>query len=597
MKRMIWFSIFTLASFIKLASVSHHLLSDWSKGALLVSLSFSLLVFSIMFLFRKYYFWYGALISLAVSFYCWSSYLYMDYFQTPLSSYVTLQSSNLSGMSESIFEQMAFWQIVFFIDAFLLTLWIFYERYIRTSGPVISERSFKPFSVLVVFSLIFLSLKPISMQVSGKGDLLFKKYTADSHLSNYGLIGHQAIDWVEFLTSQQLLELSADEKQSINELLASEDYAVPREEPLMMPGIFEGKNLLFIQFESLQQFVLGEKVNGEEITPNLNKLASGGVSFTNYYPQTAEGNSSDAELLVLNSLYPLKEGSTFFRYPGADYPSLTKIFKEKDYTAAAFHGDEGSFWNREAVYPSMGFDRYYDITDYKHAEEKSIGMGLSDEAFFEQTADHLQTVKKPYVASLITLTSHTPFIIPEEEKMIDVDDMKGSHLGQYFESIHYTDHYLGEFMEAMEENGGLQDTVIVIYGDHNGLFRESKQEVEAWKGEEITEDQWRTDYVPVPLIVSNPDIQKPLLIDDVMGQIDTAPTLLDWFGFSEDALAGSALGHNINRYINEDVFLLRGDYGERIVIQQDETVTDYKPHHSEILNVSEQLIKSNFAHQ
>ncbi|WP_082235694.1 LTA synthase family protein [Halobacillus massiliensis] len=592
MKRLIWFAIFSAAAFIKLAFVSHHLLSEISKGALLISLSFSLIAFSLMFLFQKYYFWYGAVISLIISFYCWSSYLYMDYFQAPFSSYVALQSSNLSGMSESIFGQMTWWHVLFFLDVIVLALILLYDR---SAEPM--KRSYKPFTAVIVMALLLFSLKPISMQISGNGHLLLKKYTADSYLANYGLIGHQAIDWVEFFTSQQILELSAAEKDNINEMLSSEDYAVPREDPLLMPGIFEGKNLLLIQFESLQQFVIGEKVNGKEITPNLNKLVSAGLSFSNYYPQTAEGNSSDAELLVLNSLYPLKEGSTFFRYPAAEYPSLAKLFKEKNYTAAAFHGDEGSFWNRNSVYPSMGFDRYYDITDYTSIEENSIGMGLSDQAFFEQTADHLLKMKKPFAASLITLTSHTPFVLPKEEKLLDVGEISDTHLGRYFESIHYTDHYLGEFMKKIEENGLLKDTVVAIYGDHNGVFRESKQEVETWKGTSISDDEWRTDYVPVPLIVSSRDLPNPLVIKDVMGQIDTAPTLLDWFGFPEGAMADSALGHNMNRYMNEDVFLLRGDYGEKIVITQDKEVTDYAPYHSEALNVSEQLIKSNFAHK
>ncbi|MBP2006373.1 LTA synthase family protein [Halobacillus andaensis] len=593
MNRLIWFGLFTLAAFVKLTGVSHYLLDSVSKGALLVSLSFSLLVFSVMLLMKKYFLWYGAILSLIISFYCWSSYLYMDYFHTPFSSYVALQTSNLSGMSESIFSQMAGWHILFFTDLILLGGWMLYEKRNTSYASAPVNRRLKPFAAVVVLAVLFLSLKPISMQVNGKGHLLLKKYTSDSHLSNYGVIGHQAIDWIEFLTSQQVLELSADEKEEINELLASEDRAVPREDPLLMPGLFEGKNLLMIQFESLQQFVIGQEVNGQEITPTLNRLVESGLSFENYYPQTAEGNSSDAELLVFNSLYPLKEGSTFFRYPMVDYPSLAKDFKEEGYTTTAFHGDEGTFWNRDAVYPSMGFDRYYDIDDYEDVEEHALGMGLSDEAFFEQTVNHLQELPKPYVASLITLTSHTPFLIPEDEKLINTGETKHTSLGNYFESIHYTDHYLGEFLKKLEEEGQMEDTVVVVYGDHNGVFKETKSEVEQWNGRAITEEQWRTDFTSVPFIVSSTDLKKPLHVTDVAGQIDTAPTLRDWFGLPDET---TALGHNINRFMNEDVFLLRGDYGERIVIGQDRKVTDYQPGHFETLEVSERLIKSNFNH-
>ncbi|WP_101846877.1 LTA synthase family protein [Halobacillus sp. Marseille-P3879] len=593
MTRFTWFSLFTAAAFIKLTAVSHYLLDDISKGALLISLSFSLLIFSMILLMKKYYIWYGAVVSLVISFYCWSSYLYMDYFHTPFSSYITLQTSNLSGMSESIFGQISGWHVVFFADLLLLTAWLLYIKWSSTSTAAEVNRNWKPFTAVIVLALLFLSLKPISMQVSGKGHLLFKKYTTDSHLSNYGVIGHQAIDWIEFLTSRQVLELSAEEKEEINELLINQDRATPREDPLLMPGIFEDKNLLMIQFESLQQFVIGEKVNGQEITPNLNKLTETGISFENYYPQTAEGNSSDAELLVFNSLYPLKEGSTFFRYPAVTYPSLAKDFNKEGYATAAFHGDEGTFWNRNAVFPSMGFERYYDINDYRNAEENTIGMGLSDESFFEQSAEHIRKLPHPYLASLITLTSHTPFLLPEEEKRIETGEMEQTSLGNYFESVHYTDHYLGKFLEELEQNGELDDTVVVVYGDHNGIFKESKSEVEKWSGRTISDEKWRTEYTSVPLLVSSPDLKTPLAIEDVAGQIDTAPTLRDWFGFPDHP---TALGHNLNQFVNDDVFLLRGDYGERVVIQQEGQVTDYEDVHFELLNASEQMIKSNFSH-
>ncbi|MCP3029419.1 LTA synthase family protein [Halobacillus sp. A5] len=593
MTRYIWFALFTLAAFLKLAAVSHYLLENISKGALLVSLSFSLLIFSLMLLMKKYHLWYGAIVSLGLSFYCWSSYLYMDYFHTPFSSYVALQTSNLSGMSESIFSQMAGWHIVFFTDLVLFSGWMVYLKWAGSHAPAALTRSVKLFAVVLAAAVLFLSLKPISMQMNGKGHLLLKKYTSDSHLSNYGVIGHQAIDWMEFLTSQQVLELSAEEKEEINALLDNEDRVTPREDPLLMPGIFEDRNLIMIQFESLQQFVIGEKVNGQEITPNLNRLVENGLSFENYYPQTAEGNSSDAELLTFNSLYPLKEGSTFFRYPAVDYPSLAKDFKDSGYSTAAFHGDEGTFWNRDAVFPFMGFDRYYDISNYRDTKKHALGMGLSDEAFFEQTAEHLMKLQQPYLSSLITLTSHTPFLLPEEEKLIDTGDVKHTALGNYFESIHYTDHYLGRFLDRLNSSGQLDETVVVIYGDHNGVFKESKSEVEEWIASDISEDQWRTEYSSVPFIVASPSLKNPLKVKDIAGQIDAAPTLRDWFGLPEHP---TALGHNINRYRNEDVFLLRGDYGERIVIQPDGQVTEYEPDHLNILDVSEQLIKSNFNH-
>ncbi|MFG6114759.1 LTA synthase family protein [Halobacillus sp. MO56] len=592
MNRVILYVFFTLAASLKLIFVSQLLLTELSKGAILVSVGFSMVLFSAMYLFKKYWIWYGISAASGISLYTWASYLYMVYFQAPFSTYITLQASNLSGMSESIFNQLAWWQFAFFFDVMLVMGFLVYMRRQKNSLEV--HRNFKVLGLITILAVLLVSLKPASMYLNDMGNLLLKKYTSTSYIGNYGIVGHQVIDFLEFTTSQQELELSAEEIDDIHNFLSSNENISKREEPLLEAGIFEGKNLLLIQFESLQQFVLGAKVNDQEITPNLNKWLGSSISFNHYYPQTAEGNSSDAELLVLNSIYPLKEGSTFFRYPVAEYPSLAKHFSSLGYTTTAFHGDEGSFWNRDLVYPSMGFERYYDITDFQNVKTNEIGMGLSDQTFFEQTADTIKNQKEPYFSMLITLTSHTPFHIPEDKKLLDTGELKGTQLGNYFESIHYTDRHLGAFLNNLKENGELENTVVAIYGDHNGIFKESKSEVERWRKEEITDESWKLTYTPVPFIMIDTSLSESGVVSDVMGQVDTTPTLLDWFGFSPDTYESYALGHNMNRYVNKDVFLLRGDYGESIVIGNDGRISEYEPVHSETLEISERLIKSNF---
>ncbi|MBM7551677.1 LTA synthase family protein [Thalassobacillus pellis] len=595
MRRVYWWGLFTLAASIKLIGISHLLLSEWSKGATLVSISFALFIFGWMFLFKKHWLLYGAVASLLIGLYSWSSYLYMDYFQAPFSSYIMLQTANLSGMSDSIIGQISWWQIVFFLDLLILESVLLYEKMRNTNLSYLTHRNYRITSMMAAAAMLLIAVKPVSMYVSDLDHLLLKKFTANTYISNYGIVGHQMIDFYDFISSQQTLELSAEEMEDIHTFLSSEERVTKRAQPLLEPGIFQGKNLLLIQFESLQQFVIGAEVNNQEITPNLNRLAENGLSFERYYPQTAEGNSSDAELLVLNSIYPLKEGSTFFRYPAADYPSIAKTFKEKGYTTSAFHGDEGSFWNRGNVYPAMGFDSYHDIEDYKSTEKSELGMGLSDEAFFEQTADKIVQQKEPFLSLLITLSSHTPYDIPPEEVKLDTGNLKNTHLGNYFESIHYTDHHLGKFFDKLEKDGLLENTVVVIYGDHNGIFHESKAEIEAWRGKEITESEWRNKYMSVPFLAAAPSIKETMAISDVTGQIDTAPTILDWFGFPRETYENHALGHNINRFSNKEIFLLRGDYGESIVINNEGSISEYAPIHHETLEISEDLIKSNFA--
>src|SRR5699024_8757707 len=86
-----------------------------------------------------------------------------------------------------------------------------------------------------------------------------------------------------------------------------------------MFGMAEKKNIILVSLESTQNFVIGRKVNGEEVTPFLNKLIKHSYYFDHFYHQTEQGKTSDAEFLIDNSLYPLPSGSVFVRYPENEY--------------------------------------------------------------------------------------------------------------------------------------------------------------------------------------------------------------------------------------------------------------------------------------
>ena len=89
-------------------------------------------------------------------------------------------------------------------------------------------------------------------------------------------------------------------------------------------GQYKGKNLIVLQIEALQNFAIDLKVDGKEVTPNLNKFVKRSLYFSNYYAQIGGGNTSDAEFAVNNSMY-LMQGSAYFRYQNNDYSSIGKL--------------------------------------------------------------------------------------------------------------------------------------------------------------------------------------------------------------------------------------------------------------------------------
>ncbi len=222
-------------------------------------------------------------------------------------------------------------------------------------------------------------------------------------------------------------------------------------------GLGHNKNLIVIQVEALQGFVIDHYYNGQEITPpNLNKLIKeqGTVYFDRYYQLIGRGNTSDAEFVSNNSLYPSMDEPTYTQYADNVFYGLPWILRDNGYTAWAFHGYEKEFWNRDNAYVNQGFERFISEEDYDVVE--SIGFGITDEEFFKQSMTYLKELdnldNNPFYSFIITLTSHNPFNMPEEYHVLEIEDKhKDTILGNYLQAIHYTDKALGEFIEDLKK--------------------------------------------------------------------------------------------------------------------------------------------------
>ena len=161
-----------------------------------------------------------------------------------------------------------------------------------------------------------------------------------------------------------------------------------------------------MQLEAIQQFVIGTKFNGKEITPNLNKFINDSAYFENFYYQIGAGNTSDAEFLANTSLYPLNEGAVYFRFPANTYESTANLLKKQGYATYAAHANNPSFWNRMEMYKALGFDKF--INSKSLVLDEFLGWGLSDMSFLKQSLNKID-VSRPFYGFFITLSSHYPF--------------------------------------------------------------------------------------------------------------------------------------------------------------------------------------------
>lgn len=329
--------------------------------------------------------------------------------------------------------------------------------------------------------------------------------------------------------------------------------------------IFKGKNVIAIHAESMQANNMKLSFNGIELTPNLNKLAKEGIFFSNFYSQVSVGTSSDTEFTFNTSLMPTNNGTAFVSYFDREYVSIPKLLNEQGYYTFSMHANKANYWNRDVMHKSLGYDRFYSKDDYEIDEV--IGLGLSDKSFFHQSVEKIKTINsegQPYYGVLLMLTNHTPFdqtdkygeydvdiketVIDSEgnEKEVSYPYLEGTKLGDYFKSVHYADEALGEFFSELEKEGLLENTVIVLYGDHDArLPIEEYQRLYNYDKEtngllSVDDPNYvNFDYYQyelnrkVPLIIWSKETKNSLhtTVDTAMGMIDVMPTLGNMLGF------------------------------------------------------------------
>ena len=289
-------------------------------------------------------------------------------------------------------------------------------------------------------------------------------------------------------------------------------------------GIAKGRNVIVIQVEALQNFLIGAEYNGQELTPNLNRLLNKDtLYFDNYYSTIGKGNTVDAEFTSLNSLYPVIDAECYRLYERNTYNGLPWLLKEQGYGTFAVHGYEGEFWNRESAYPYQGIDEFYSMEDL--VQDDMIGLGISDKSMFRQAVDIIKKQQEPYFSFIITLTNHHPYILDEERSEIKLqEEHEGTKFGNYLNTARYTDEAIGEFIDMLKEEGLYDNTVIALYGDHHGLNCKMDNN-DVIVSEYLGRDYDYDEMLHIPLMIHIPGSGVERTISTLGGQIDFMPTM------------------------------------------------------------------------
>lgn len=298
------------------------------------------------------------------------------------------------------------------------------------------------------------------------------------------------------------------------------------------------KNLIVVQVESLQDFVVDFRVGDQDVMPNLKHWTADSLRFTNVTDQTNEGRTSDAEFTTMTSLLPLDHGAVAFRYPGNHYTALPRVLRDNGYTTLSAVPFEPGFWNRQVMHPAYGFERSLFESDFQLTEQ--IGWGLNDRDFLQQMIPRLTELRQPFAAWLITLSLHHPFEnFPDRYKTLKLGVLEGTSFGNYLHTMHFFDAALETFKASLAARGLLDSSVVVVFGDHDaGFVRDAAlSRIIGIRADEVA---WTlNDRVPVFMRIPGAGPEQKLQGRRTMsaGQTDLAPTLLALFGIDASGLA------------------------------------------------------------
>ena len=372
----------------------------------------------------------------------------------------------------------------------------------------------------------------LGMAESDRSQLLTRTFDNNYIVKYLGLQAYTIYDGVK-TTHNSVVKARADQDQLKPVLnFIHHNYAGPN---VQYEGVAKGKNIFVIHLESLQQFMIDYKQDGQEVMPNLNKLyhANDTLAFDNFFHQVGQGKTADAEMMLENSLYGLPEGSAMVTDGTTNtFQSAPALLHQKlGYTTASFHGDVPSFWNRDNAYKSFGYQYFFSKEYYPKTKDYDAGYGMKDKIFMKESAHYIEQLPQPFYAKLITVTNHYPYILDKQNKDIQPWNTGDDTVDPYVQTARYLDESLGEFLDYLDKSGLRQNSVLILYGDHYGISNNHQPAIAQILHKKKVTNYDLAMFQKVPFMINMPGL-KGGIDHTYSGEIDVLPTIEDLLGIS-----------------------------------------------------------------
>lgn len=511
---------------------------------------------------KRAYIWL-IVINLLMSILLYANVVYYRFFSDFITFPTLTQTNNFGDLGGSIFALLHVYDPLYFLDTIILIVLVA----TKFANPKPIRVAKHKLSLVFVAGILLFSIN-LGLAESDRPELLTRTFDRNyivKYLGAYNYTIYDGIQSAKASTERALAD--GDNMTEVRNYLAS-TYASPNPEYF---GKGKGMNVIYIHLESFQNFLINYKLNGQEVTPFLNSFTKDAntLYFDNFFHQTGQGKTSDAEFMLENSMFGLPQGSVFTNKAHNTYQSAPAILGQQGYTSAVFHGNYKTFWNRDDIYKSFGFNKFFDASYYDMNEKDVVNYGLKDKPFFNESIPLLQTLKQPFYTKFITLSNHFPYPIDKEEATIEPAKTGDSSVDTYFQTARYLDESVKGFLDYLKQSGLYDNSIIVMYGDHYGISDNHSTAMSQIMGKEMNSFE-NAQLQRVPLIIRVPGM-KGGVQHQYGGEIDVLPTLLHLLGtdtknyvqFGSDLLSPEhkqVVPFRNGNYVSPTVTALNGKY-------------------------------------
>ncbi|MFT9201635.1 LTA synthase family protein [Lentilactobacillus hilgardii] len=474
-------------------------------------------------------YWLMMLIDFFESIWIFANIVYYREFSDFLSMGIIKGSGNVqNNLGKSLMEIIHFTDFFVFLDILILILLLVF-KVIRIDAKPFKKR----YALLISGLSLVLMAGEYGLANSDRSGLLTRTFDNNYIVKYLGLNEYAAFNaYQTHKESATRSHAKASDMDSILKYLKNNRAAANPE----YFGKEKGKNVFIIHLESFQQFLINYKVDGKEVTPHLNAFYKNRhtLSFDNFYHQVAQGKTSDAEMMLENSLYGLPQGSAMVTYGGQNtFQAAPAILDQRGYTTAAFHGDVPSFWNRDSTYKSWGYQYFFSSQYYKTKPSYNVGYGMKDKIFFRDAANYIQQLPQPFYAKLITLTNHYPYLLDKQNTDFPATKTGDKTVDPYVQTAHYLDQAFAEFLNYLKKTGLYKNSVIVLYGDHYGISNNHRPAIAQLLHKKSINSYDLAQFQKVPFMIHAAGL-KGGIRQTYGGEIDVLPTLLHLLGIKDN---------------------------------------------------------------